>query len=259
MFSSILGPRVCFTFNNIFKTQVRFAGHSKWSNIRHIKGAKDAQRSKLTVLYCHRMQVAIQERSGDNNPDSNIKLKKIVSEAYSAGIPKASLQNTLKNFKDLEKVEVKFEVSSGGGVALLLECMAKSRANAEFEVYGTLKRKGGKLERQLKTKFNRKGIIMAEVKKEAVSLLEDDAIEAGAEEVELINEEELVAEFITGVNELNDVKENLEGRGYKCIDSSLVYIPELPVSPNTLETKAALSLKEAFEKLDSVMAVHLNF
>lgn len=52
------------------------------------------------------MQVAIQERSGDNNPDSNIKLKKIVSEAYSAGIPKASLQNTLKNFKDLEKVEV---------------------------------------------------------------------------------------------------------------------------------------------------------
>ena len=63
-------------------------------------------------------------------------------------------------------------MSSGGGVALLLECMAKSRANAEFEVYGTLKRKGGKLERQLKTKFNRKGIIMAEVKKEAVSLLE---------------------------------------------------------------------------------------
>ena len=41
--------------------------------------------------------------------------------------------------------------------------------------------------------------------------IQDDAIEAGAEEVELINEEELVAEFITGVNELNEVKENLEG------------------------------------------------
>ena len=45
--------------------------------------------------------------------------------------------------------------------------------------------------------------------------IQDDAIEAGAEEVELINEEELVAEFITGVNELNDVKENLEGISLK--------------------------------------------
>jgi len=259
MFLSLLGRNVCLTCENVIKQQVRFAGHSKWSNIRHIKGAKDQQRGKLTHQYVNRISNAIRDKGGDNNPDTNAKLKRILAEAYSANIPKASLQGALKNFKASDTQEFNMEVSLPGGIALLLECVAKSRQHADLVVLTALKKRGGSLEKQQKTKFEQKGVILAEIKKESLELLEDDAIEAGAEDVSLLEGEDNMAEFTTGVLDLSSVKEILQGKGYKCVDSSILYIPVLPGSPNQLEIKAALSLKETLEQTDIVMAVHPNF
>lgn len=261
MFLSLLGARTCFTCENVLRQQVRFAGHSKWSNIRHIKGANDALRAKLTHQYCFRIQLAIKERNGDNNPDTNVKLKRLITEAYSSGIPKSSLQNTIRNFKDTETIECPMEIKLSGGIALYVENIAKSRQHAELKVLTVLKKRGGSgtLERHPKTKFDRKGIILAEVNKESLGLLEDDAIEAGAEDVELVSEEDLIAEFVTNVNDLASVKEVLEGKGYKCLDSNIKYIPETPCNPSPMESKAALNLKGFLEELDTVVAVHENF
>jgi len=237
MFLSLLGRSVCLTCENVIKQQVRFAGHSKWSNIRHIKGAKDIQRGKLTTQYVNRISIAIREKGGDNNPDTNKTLKRILAEAYSANIPKASLQGALKNFKASDTQEFKMEVSLLGGIALFLECVAKSKQHADLVILTALKKKGGSLEKQQKTKFDQKGIILAEIQKENLELLEDDAIEAGAEDVSLIEGEDNMAEFTTSVMDLSSVKEILQGKGYNCVDSSIIYIPVLPVSPDQMAIK----------------------
>eukprot|EP00088_Acartia_fossae_P029233 TRINITY_DN30066_c0_g1_i8.p1 TRINITY_DN30066_c0_g1~~TRINITY_DN30066_c0_g1_i8.p1 ORF type:complete len:258 (+),score=43.69 TRINITY_DN30066_c0_g1_i8:43-816(+) len=257
MILSALGTRVCNLCENVLIRQVRHAGHNKWSNIKHIKAAKDLQNSKLASQFSHRIRVCVKDHGGDANPETNAKLKKIMAEAASANVPKSSLQAALKNKPD-DRSEFQFEVGLPGGISLFVETLCSTRNGAINVLNGVLKKKGGSLETRLKTKFDKKGIIIVEVQDQNLEYLEEMAIEAGAEEVDL-NTEEKMAEFTTDVNDFPNVKEFIEGKGFKCVDATISYLPEFPADPSNVERKVAENLKEILEGLDIVMAVHRNY
>merc|ERR1719184_124095 len=107
------------------RQQVRHAGHNKWSNIRHIKGAKDLENSKKYRLYTHKINQAIKENGGDLNPGTNRSLQKIVSEALASHVPKATIEKQLKNYKSNadSMIEYLYEVRGPGRVGVLIECL----------------------------------------------------------------------------------------------------------------------------------------
>lgn len=89
-------PKLCEKYlgNNLIAK--RSAGHSKWQNIKHIKGLKDAQRSTLFTKLGRQMKAAVQE-GGSVDPTSNLKLQRLINQAKRANMPAATIQSILKS------------------------------------------------------------------------------------------------------------------------------------------------------------------
>jgi len=265
MLSSMLGGVPCRVCHSIFRTNVmplRFKGHNKWSNIRHVKAANDMLKSKNNSLMMSRMREAIRSRGGDNNPETNSSLRKVIMNAKAMDVPKALIQKTLKGSSDSDMTELVFEVKSIGGVSLVVECLAKSRAQVSSDLGPILKKRGGSFDKgnSVLPMFEKKGVIIAEPKGDLDSEASlEDAIEAGAEEVNVLDEESKVLEFITGPLDLMQVKESLEEKNYSCSNVAINYIPKFPVSPGALELASTNKLIEALEENALVVAVHPNF
>jgi len=256
--------RICSSCYSPLSLQLRgMAGHNKWSNIKHVKGAKDALKAKQNKVMVSRIVNAIKEKNGDNNPDSNSQLKKILSEANSLDVPKATIQNALKNHKSEDTFEVMHEVVIPGGIVLLCQCLVKNKNQTAIVVNPILKKKGGLLEKgstECSSKFQRKGIILCEVSKEVnLEDIEDVAIEAGAEEVNIISEEQRMVEFVTSDLDLNSVLNQLKESGYKNLEGNLIYTAVHPANPEPVQIKVAERVIESLEELDIVISVHRNY
>jgi len=256
--------KICSSCYSPLSLQLRgMAGHNKWSNIKHIKGAKDAIKSKQNSLMVSRIVAAIKDRNGDNNPDTNSLLKKILSEANSLNVPKATIQNALKHHKSEDTFEVMHEVIIPGGIVLLCQCLLKSKNQAHPVINSILRKRGGTLEKgttECSSKFERKGVILCEVSKDVnLEDIEDVAIEAGAEEVNIISEDERMVEFVTGDHDLNSVLNQLKEYGYKNLEGNIIYIAVHPATPSPVQIKIAERVIESLEELDIVMAVHRNY
>jgi len=261
MFRAI-GGLVCQNCTGVYRSQIRFAGHNKWSNIKNIKAAKDKINAKRNHMFSSRITVAIKENGLNNNPETNTTLRKVLAEARASSVPRLTLENALKNFKTNDMQEFLVAVQFNGGIMLIVEGIAKNRVQVESDVNGVLKRRGGKIQRGtgLISQFERKGIIIAEVTKSFTEdVLEEDAIEAGAEEVDIINQEDKTVEFTTSTHDLAEVKTALEERGFNILDAGVNFIPLIPASPGTADAKAAALLVEGLEDKQTVVNVHLNF
>jgi len=246
----------------LLRSQIRFAGHNKWSNIKHIKAAKDQLNSKRNTMFTSRITIAIKEQGMDNNPETNSKLRKVLADARASNVPKATLENALKHFKNNDSQEFLIPVQFNGGILLLVEGLAKNRIQVESDINGVLKRKGGKIQRGtgFLTQFEQKGVIIAEVTKSFTEdVLEEDAIESGAEEVDLISQEDKTVEFTTCPHDMAAVKTTLEERGYAILDAAVNFLPLMPASPREVDKKAAAALVESLENKPTIVNVYLNF
>ena len=122
-------------------------GHNKWSNIKHIKGARDTEIAKKNLLFRNRIVLAIKQNGNNTNTDSNNVLRKVLEEAksqmvsfgspwlkssnWSPQVPKASIEKALKDAKgekgDLD-IEILWEVRGPGRAAVLVELLCKNRS-----------------------------------------------------------------------------------------------------------------------------------
>ena len=122
-----------------------------------------------------------------------------------------------------------------------------------------LRKKGGVLSNGIMAMFEKKGIIIARAKEgSTLDDAEEDAIEAGAEEVNELEVDEKLLEFVTGSNEFSNVKSELEKRNYVCEDSSIQYIPHIYHDLTQLDMARVKVLMKSFEELDKVVGVHSN-
>jgi len=242
--------------------QVRYAGHNKWSNIRHIKGARDAEIQKRNQLYAYKIQLAIKENGGNSNPETNSALKKIVNEALAQHVTKATVERQLKNYKNNTEAlsEFIYEVRGPGGrVGVLIQCLAANRGTLGAKLNPILRKHGSSQEIGVSKMFEKKGVIIAEIKKGATfDDAESDAIEFGAEEVNLVEGESNILEFITGEFDLAAVSSELTKAGYNCKDASIAYIPLTETELNTMETRTFQKLVDTLMEESLVVAVHSN-
>ena len=87
---------------------------------------------------------------------------------------------------------------------------------------------------------------------------ETDAIEAGAEEVNVIDEENNTLEFITNEQDLFSAKNSLVAAGYQCHDATITYIPNVAATPNGIEKKTLDKMVDLLMDLEIVTNVHTN-
>jgi len=239
-------------------------GHNKWSNIKHIKGARDAEIAKKNLLFRNRIVLAIKQNGNNTNTDSNYVLRKVLEEAKSQMVPKASIDKAVKDAKgekgDLD-IEIMWEVRGPGRAAVLVELLCKNRSMVQSQINPVLRKCGSSHEQGLVNMFEKKGVILTSLKAGAsLDDAETDGIEVGAEEVVLANEEESdqLLEFTTDPGEMAIVQQGMTGLGYKIEEAKVVYIPQTTAQLSPLESGALTRLVNSLEELSIVMGVHHN-
>ncbi len=236
------------------------SGHSKWSSIKHKKGAADAKRGKLFTKLARAITVAA--RDGGGNLDANPTLGLAVQKARDASMPKDNIQRAIDRGTgegdDAAAIEsILYEGYGPGGAAILVEALSDNRNRTGSEVRHAFERHGGSLgePNSVAWQFDKRGVILVDGERYG----EDDlmvAIDAGAEDVVVDGD---VLKVITGQGELGSVRAALEKEGVAIESSELSMEPKNTVEVGEGEAPALLRLMDALEEHDDVDSVHANF
>ncbi len=236
------------------------SGHSKWSSIKHKKGAKDAKRGKLFTKLARAITVAARDGGGD--PDANSTLGLAVQKARDASMPKDNIQRAIDRGtgegEDAAAIEsVVYEGYGPGGAAILVEALTDNRNRTGSEVRHAFEKHGGSLGEpgSVSWQFEKRGVILVDGDRYG----EDDlmtAIEAGAEDVE---EDGDVLKVITAAGDLAAVRAALEDAGVDLESAELSMEPKSTVEVGEGEAPALLRLMDLLEDHDDVDSVNANF
>ena len=235
------------------------AGHSKFKNIMHRKGAQDARRAKKFSRLTKELQVAVR---GGTDPTSNPRLRSALLACRAVNMPKDNIERVIKKAESGENInleEIRYEGYAPGGIALIVDAVTDNRNRTASEVRSSFTRFGGNLGEtgSVSFMFNNIGQIVYPKSIKSDEEIFEIAIEVGASDV---SSDELNHEIITSINEFNNVREKLEELLGAPEQAELIWQPESYIEVN--EAKRATSLLKLIDTLDNcddVQSVHGNF
>lgn len=238
------------------------AGHSKWANIKHRKGAQDKRRSKLFTKVVKEISVAIKENNNNTDPASNAALRNALLNARGVNMPKDNVERAIKKASgaDADHYEqLTFEGYGPHGIAFFIECTTNNSNRTVANVRSIFNKHNGSLgtNGSLEFLFERNGVFTLDKEKLSMDLdmLQLELIEAGA--VSFENEDEVFmvysefTEFGTMATKLEEL--NLEVQNAE--------LQRIPIDTRVLEVDQAkdiLKLIDAFEDDEDVQNVFHN-
>ncbi|HEX9160618.1 MAG TPA: YebC/PmpR family DNA-binding transcriptional regulator [Thermoanaerobaculia bacterium] len=237
------------------------SGHSKWSTIKHKKGAADAKRGKVFTRIIKEMTVAA--RLGGSDPGSNPRLRAAVAEAKAANMPKDNVERAIKRGTgELEGAtyeEITYEGYGPGGVALLVETMTDNSNRTTPEIRHMFEKHGGNMGTpgSVRFQFERKGYFSIERKAADEEKLMEIALEAGADD--LLTDDPEVFELYTSPENFEQVRLALEKNKIPTLEAKLGQIPSNYVKLDENKAKQMLRLLEMLDDHDDVQNVWSNF
>lgn len=231
------------------------SGHSKWSTIKHQKAANDAARGKLFSKLSRAITIAA--RSGPD-PDMNYKLRMAIDKAKEANMPKDNMERAISKAQgggDLE--EVSYEGFGPSGIAVIVEVATDNRNRTGQEIKNLFERGGGSLAGPGAVAFNfeSKGLLVVK-KKGDLDTQMLDLIDLGVEDVE---DTDQGIEAYVAPNELNEIRNKIEKKGYEIVTAELI---EKPKSYQKItdpgQAKKVVEFLEKLEDHDDVQKVFAN-
>lgn len=237
------------------------AGHNKWSKVRHIKGPKDTERSRVFSKLSLSIRLAVKE--GGPNPELNSNLANILEVCRSKHMPKSTIEAALKMEKTKD-VYLLYEGRGPGGSSLLIEALSNSGSKCQSDIRHILNKNGGMMAEGARHSFDKKGVVVVGVEdreKNAVNLERalELAIEAGAEDVkETEDEEKSLFKFICDVSSLHQVRKKLDSLGLCSVSCALEFIPNSKVQLADPDLEQAALLIQALGNHEDVIRVYDN-
>jgi YebC/PmpR family DNA-binding regulatory protein len=235
------------------------AGHSKWANIQHRKGAQDKKRGKLFTKLIR--EITIAARIGGGDMAANPRLRLAVDKAKSQSMPKDNIERAIKKGSgDLDGAdyqEIRYEGYGPGGTAVLVDCMTDNKNRTVAEVRHAFSKFGGNLGADGSV-----GYLFAHVGQLSFAPGSDEdavmeaAIEAGAEDV-LVDDDKSI-EVLTDPAEFESVRDAMRAAGFESENAELTMRAS---NSAVLELQAASSMikmLEMLEDLDDVQSVYSN-
>ncbi len=235
------------------------AGHSKWANIKHRKGAQDAKRGKVFTKLIK--EITIAARIGGGELETNPRLRLAVDKAKQANMPKDNIERAIKKGSgDLDGVtyeEGAFEGYGPGGVAVMVEFMTDNRTRTVADVRHIFSKHGGNLgvSGSVAFLFDRKGLIAFSTEND-FDVIFEAALEAGAEDVK---DEGDAYEVITAPESFLDVRELLAEKQLQWENAEITMLPQTMVQLEGKPAEQMLKMMEKLEDHDDVQNVYANF
>lgn len=239
------------------------SGHSKWSTIKHQKGAADARRGALFTKLSRDLALAVRD-GGGADPDMNFRLRLVIDKARASNMPSDSMTRAIKRGSgdgadgaaSLE--EITYEGYGPGGGAILLQAVTSNRNRAAAEIRFTFSKGGGSLGESgcVAWNFETRGVITLEVpdenRGEELGLL---AIDSGAEDIDI---EDGVLEIHTPPEKLKEVKQVLEDQSVTLDSAEISMVPKSTVMLDPAQAEQTLKLLDSLEELEDVQKAFTN-
>jgi YebC/PmpR family DNA-binding regulatory protein len=238
------------------------SGHSKWSSIKHKKGAADAKRGKLFSKLARALIVAARE--GGPDPSANLALANAIEKARSYSMPKDNIERAIARGSGADSdadafEQVTYEGYGPSGVALIVEALTDNRNRTAADVRAAFTKHDGNLggSGSVAWLFERRGLILVDAEGVDEDELTLAAAEGGAEDVERDGSSFRVT---SAPEDLTSVREAIEAAGLAVDSAELTMVPKTTVSlEDENAAKKTLRLVDALEENDDVQEVYANF
>jgi YebC/PmpR family DNA-binding regulatory protein len=238
------------------------SGHSKWSSIKHKKGAADAKRGKLFSKLARAIIVAARE--GGPDPAANLALQNAIEKARSYSMPKDNIERAIARGAgtagDSETFEqITYEGYGPNGVAIIVEALSDNRNRTASEVRHVFSKHDGNLGTSgaVAWLFERRGVILVDGERFGEDEVTLAAAEGGAEDVELDGS---TLEVTTTPESLTGVREALEQAGVEVESAETTMVAKTTIElDDESAARKTLRLIDALEELDDVSEVYANF
>lgn len=235
------------------------AGHSKFKNIQHRKGAQDAKRGKLFTKFIREISVAA--KIGGEDPSSNPRLRDAIDKALRSNMTKDTIERAIKrgvggnDDKDME--EVTYEGYGPGGVAVLVRSLTDNRNRTVAEVRHAFSKCGGNLgtDGSVAYLFNHVGLLCFEAGSDEEAIMEC-ALAEGAEDMAL--QEDGSLELVVPFDCLKAVRDALAAANLIAKESEVMMLPSTEVDLDKEAAEKMLRLIDMLEDLDDVQNVYSN-
>ena len=236
------------------------SGHSKWSTIKHKKGAADAKRGQLFSKLARAIMVAAKEGGAD--PGANATLAAAVEKARSYSMPKDNIDRAIERGAGKEGgasfEAILYEGYGPSGVAVIVEVLTDNRNRSAADVRNIFTKHNGSLggPGAVAWIFERRGSVTVDATRFGEDDVMEAAIEGGADDVTRDGD---TIEVITEPAALSAVRQALEAAGIECEQVELTMITKTTVKLDEADARKTLRLIDALESSDDVQEVYANF
>ncbi len=238
------------------------SGHSKWSTIKHRKGAQDSKRSKIFSKLIK--EVTIAARLGGGDPEASPQLRIAISNAKAQSMPKENIERAIKKGAgELDGVhfeEIIFEGYGPHNVALIVESMTDNRNRTVAFVRNTFSKLGGNLgsSNSVQYMFDHVGQIYIDKSVIEEEQLMEVVLEVGAEDMNAGHPEQY--EVITTIPDFSRVRNALEDRHLTMAEANIAWIPQNRIEIDDLKkAEQVMRLFDQLEDNDDVQKIYSNF
>ena len=236
------------------------AGHSKFKNIMHRKGAQDKKRAKVFSRLGKEISVAV--KTGGTDPESNIRLRSAINTAKTLNMPKDNIERAIKkgegNDPDSNYEEVRYEGYGPEGTAIIVEAMTNNKNRTAAEIRSIFNKSGGNLGESgsVSFGFKRLGVITIEKNLATEEEIFDFSIENGSEDLE-VNEEDYVIYCEQSV--LHILNNKIVSKFGSTKSADLIWKSDTSVEVEKDSAEKLFKLLNALEDNDDVQGVSSNF
>ena len=236
------------------------SGHSKWSTIKHKKGATDAKRGKIFTKVIKEITVAA--RIGGGDVDGNPRLRLAVQKAKEVNMPQENVTRAIKKgtgeLEGVQYQEISYEGYGPGGVAIFMEVMTDNKNRTISELRAVLDKNGGNMGENgcVAWIFEKKGIITIMISEKDEEELLELVMDAGGDDLQTVDD---YYEITTSVESFESVRKSIENSGLKVQSAQLTRIPQNTVNVEEKNCKSLLRLMDMLEDHDDIQKVYSNF
>jgi len=235
------------------------AGHSKWANIQHRKGAQDKKRGKLFTKLIR--EITIAAKMGGSDLEANPRLRLAVDKAKGQSMPKDNIERAVKRgageTDGVDYHEIRYEGYGPGGTAVMVDCLTDNKNRTVAEVRHAFAKFGGSLgaDGSVNYLFNHVGQLMFPVDSDEDTIMET-AIDAGAEDV-LVHEDTSI-EVITDPTDFEVVRDAMRSSGFEPEGAELTMQATTSAELDLKAAGSMVKMLEMLEDLDDVQNVYSN-
>ncbi len=235
------------------------AGHSKWHNIQHRKGAQDAKRGKIFTKLIK--EIVIAAKSGGGVIENNPSLRMVIDKALAANMKRDTIENAIKRGSgDLDGAnyaEVRYEGYGLAGTAIMVDTLTDNRNRTVADVRHAFVKHGGNLgtDGSVSYLFTKQGFISFVSGSDEDKIMEI-ALDTGAEDI--ISNDDGSIDVLTAPEDFFSVKDALTNAGLESVFAEVITEPSTRVELNLQDSEKFIRLIERLEELDDTQEVHHN-